>query len=226
MRTLSRFCLAAVLAAIVAIPAAAQIEKEKSIFTVTDSIQVGSKVVPPGTYLIRVVPLSYNRNLVQVTSEDGSKVFASALATPHPKRDDEQIPSSRFLYYPTAEGQVKALRTWFAPSTPYGQDIVYPKKRASELAIATKESVVAIPEETTETEYKTVPYTTITREGTEAVYTAPQPETRVAQVDTAPAAAPAPPVKSLPRTASDVPLAALLGSASLALAFVARRRQA
>ena len=150
MKTLGSICAVAAVAVALASPAAAQIEKEKSIFTASESIQVGSQVVPPGTYLIRVVPLSYNRNLVQVTSEDGSKVFASALATPHPKKDDEQIPSSRFVYYPTGDGETKALRTWFAPSTPYGQDIVYPKKRASELAVASKQEVIAIPEETTE----------------------------------------------------------------------------
>jgi len=226
MKNLARICAAAAVAVMVASPVTAQIEKEKSIFTATESIQVGSKVVPPGTYMIRVVPLSYNRNLVQVTSEDGSKIFASALATPHPKKDDEQIPSSRFVYYPTADGQVKALRTWFAPSTPYGQDIVYPKTRASELAIASKENVIAIPEETKEAEYKTVPYTTITREGSETAYTAPEPETKIAQVappariDTAPVA------PALPRTASDVPLVTLIGLASVGAAIALRRRQA
>jgi len=159
---------------------------------------------------------------LSTTSSSHSRL--SPLATPHPKKDDEQIPSSRFVYYPTADGQVKALRTWFAPSTPYGQDIVYPKTRASELAIASKENVIAIPEETKEAEYKTVPYTTITREGSETAYTAPEPETKIAQV--APRADTAPPVPALPRTASDVPLVTLIGLASVGAAIALRRRQA
>ena len=220
MEFFKRGCILAVAALVVAAAAQTgleQIEKEKSIFTVTEPTEIGSRVVPPGTYLIKVVPLSYNRNLVQVTSEDGAKVYASALATPHPKKLDEQIPSSRFLYFPASEGQPKVLRTWFAPSTPFGQDIVYPKKRALELATTTKESVVAIPEETAETEYKTVPYTTVTREGTETEYT-PAPETKAAEV------LPPPAPKALPRTASRVPLAGLLGALSLAGALVLRRR--
>ncbi len=192
---------------------AAQIEKEKSIFTISEPTEIGRQLVPPGRYMIRVVPLSYNRNLVQVTSEDGTKVFATALATPHPKKLDDQTPNSRFTYYPTAEGKPKALRTWFAPSTPFGQDIVYPKRRAAELAAEVHENVVAIPEETAETEYKTVPYTTVTREGTEVAYSAPAP-------------APAVPVaeaKALPRTASRLPLTALLGAAALGAGFAVRR---
>jgi hypothetical protein len=131
---------------------------------------------------------------------------------------DEQIPSSRFVYYPTAEGKTKALRTWFAPGTPYGQDIVYPKNRAAELAVAVKEDVVSIPETTQEAEYKTVPYATVTREGTEVEYKAP--EILVAQ-NTVPPPAVAP-AKSLPRTGSAVPLAALLGAMAVGAALALR----
>jgi hypothetical protein len=208
-------CWVAVAAAVVvafAQTGAAQIEKEKSIFTITEPTEIGNKIVPPGTYLIRVVPLSYNRNVVQVTSEDGTKVFAAALATPHPKKLDDQTPNSRFTYYPTGEGKPKALRTWFAPSTPFGEDIVYPKKRAAELAAGVHESVVAIPEGTSETEYKTVPYTTVTREGTEIAYSEPAPASSTSVAQT----------KALPRTASRTPLTALLGAAALGAALALR----
>ena len=202
--------------------ATAQIEKEKSIFTLNEATEIGSQTVPPGTYLIKVVPLSYNRNVVQVTSEDGTKVFATALATPHPKKQDEQVDNSRFVNYPAVEGQPRALRTWFAPDTPYGQDIVYPKKRALELATAAKHEVVSIPEETKEAEYKTVPYTTVTPEKEivpeSAPAPAPAPATTIAESTTPPPA--------LPRTASHVPAAALLGALAIGSALVLRRRAA
>jgi hypothetical protein len=202
----------------------AQIDKEKSIFTLNEPTDIGSQTVPAGTYMIKVVPLSYNRNVVQVTSEDGTKVFATALATPHPKKADEQVDNSRFTYYPAAAGHARALRTWFAPDTPYGQDIVYPKKRAEELAVASKENVISIPEETKEAEYKTVPYTTVSPEKSEVAPAAPAPEpaTAVAESTTTTTSN----ETQLPRTASDVPAAALLGTLALGAALALHRRAA
>src|SRR5262249_4252343 len=81
-----------------AVPAHAQIEREKSVFVLEQPMEIGAYVVPPGSYMIKVVKLSYNRNVVQVTTPDGRKVVASALATPHPKKVDETIPNTRFVY--------------------------------------------------------------------------------------------------------------------------------
>ena len=52
------------------------------------------------------------------------RVSVNVLATPHPIRAGEVVPSSRYIYYETAPGQPKALRTWFARDTSNGQDII------------------------------------------------------------------------------------------------------
>ena len=120
-----------------------------------------------------------------------------------------------FENLPSTDGTI-----FIAPNTPYGQDIVYPKNRAEELAVAAKSNVIAIPEQTAETEYKTVPYTTITTEKTEVPYQ----ETKVAEVAVPPAPAPvAMADERLPRTGSDVPLAALAGLTALGAAVAIRR---
>jgi hypothetical protein len=159
-------CLAlgafATLLGVASAPAAyAQSDRENSTFTVTEPIDVGGFTLQPGTYLIKVVMLESNRNMVQVTNEDQTKVFASVLATPHPIRANEEIPASRYTYYTTAPGQPKALRTWFARDTANGQDIIYPKRRAMELAAFTKEPVIAIPDEVKEADYKTATFTVV-----------------------------------------------------------------
>src|SRR5512132_733905 len=105
----------------------AQSDRENSTFTVTEPIDVGAFTLPPGTYVIKVVTLESNRNMIHVTNEDQTKVFASVLATPHAIRAGEVAPSSRYVSYATAPGQPKALRTWFARDTMNGQDIIYPK---------------------------------------------------------------------------------------------------
>ncbi len=183
----------------------AQSDRENSTFTVTEPVDVGGFTLQPGTYLIKVVMLASNRNTIQVTNVEQTKVFANVLATPHPIRADEVVPSSRYIYYATAPGQLKALRTWFARDTSNGQDIVYPKQRAMELAAAAKEPVIAIPDAVKEAEYKTVPLTVVTPEQQVKPYEAPAP----------PVVTEARPHKRLPKTASHVPLFAALGLLSL-----------
>jgi hypothetical protein len=217
-------CLAlgtfATLLGVVSAPVAyAQSDRENSTFTVTEPLEVGGFTLPPGTYLIKVVMLANNRNTIQVSNVEETKVFANVLATPHPIRANEEVPLSRYTYYATAAGQPKALRTWFARDTANGQDIIYPKRRAMELAAAAKEPVIFIPDEAKETEYKTVPLIVVTPDQTLKPYEAP-----VVVVQKAPEPAPvvvaeASPEKELPRTASHVPLYAALGLLSLGAAF-------
>jgi hypothetical protein len=210
----------------------AQSDRENSTFTVAEPLDVGGFTLPAGTYLIRVVMLDSNRNMIQVSNVEQTKVFANVLATPHPIRADEVVPSSRFVYYATAPGQLKALRTWFARDTTNGQDIVYPKRRAMELAAAAKESVIAIPDAVKETEYKTVPLTVVTAEQQVKTYEepvvviqkAPEPAPIAVAVQKAPEPAPvvvaeASPERQLPKTAGHVPLYAALGLLSLGAAF-------
>ena len=209
MRGLALGAFAAFLVAAYASRATAQIETEKTLFTLTDPMDVGGTVLEPGTYRIKVVELSFNRNLVQVTNVAGTKVVAAVLATPHPIKTDETIPESRFIFYPAVENQPKALRTWFARDTPYGQDIIYPKRRAMELAVVAKVPVIAIPDEVKEAEYKSVPLTVVTPEKQVTPYQEPAP----------PVVAEARPHKHLPRTASQLPLVAVLGLLSLGAAL-------
>lgn len=200
----------AMLLGLVSTPVAnAQSDIENSTFTVAEPLEVGGFTLPPGTYVIRVVLLESNRNMVQVTSEDQTKVFATVLATPHPIRSEEMSQSSRYIYFTTAPGQPKALRTWIARNTTNGQDIVYPKGRAMELAAAAKEPVIAIPDEVKEAEFKAAPIMVVTPEQEVKPYGEPAPV----------AVAEALPPKELPRTASDVPLFAALGLLSLSAAF-------
>jgi len=200
-------CLAlgtfATLLGVASTPAYAQSDRENSTFTVTEPVDVGSFTLPPGTYLVKVVMLESNRNMIQVSNVEQTHVFASVLATPHQIRADEEIPSTRYIYYATAAGQPKALRTWFPRDTSAGQDIIYPKRRAMELAAAAKLPVIAIPDEVKEAEYKSVPFTVVTPEQQVRPYEAPAP-TLVAEAR-----------PLLPKTASHVPLFAALGLLSL-----------
>ncbi len=195
---------------------------EQASFKLTEPLDVGGTILQPGDYQIKVVPLQGNRNLLQVTNADGTKLLATLLSIPHAEGPGGvQIPTSRYIFYPASAGHIKTLRTWFAANTPGlgGHDIVYPRQRAMELAALVKEPVVAIPDEVKEAEYKTAPLVVVTPEKQVKPY-----EEVTAQKPPVPEAAAAPPAKAvekpvhhkrLPKTASDVPLHAGLGLLSL-----------
>lgn len=202
------------LAALLTLPTTtvvAQSERENSTFAITEPIEVGAFTLQPGTYLIKVVMLTSNRNMIQVSNVEQTKVYANVLATPHPIRPNEVNASTRYVYYPAVPGQMRVLRSWFARDTSNGQDIVYPKKRATELAALAREPVIAVPDEVKEAEFKTVPLAIVTPEKEIKGYE--EPAAVVAEARPAP---------RLPATASQVPLAAALAFLSLGGALALR----
>ena len=180
--------------------ASAQSDVEQTQFTTAEPLDVGSFTLQPGTYVIRTLPLDSNRYTVQVTNVEATTVFATVLAVPHPILMEEVVPEGRFVYFATGRGQRKALRTWFPRDSTNGQDIVYPKHRALEIAAAAKAPVMAIPDEAKEADYKTTSFTVVTPEQAAKPYEAPPP------VMVAEAVPPA-----LPATASQVPTFLALG---------------
>jgi len=196
---------------------------EASQFSLTEPLDVGNTVLEPGTYQIMVVPQRWNRNLLQVRTPDGMKLFATLLSVPHPEGPSGvQIPESRYVYYPPVAGHIRALRTWYAANTPGsgGHDIVYSRERAIEYAALVKEPVVATQDEVQVADYETAPLVVVTPDKVVKPFApAPEPPVKVAEA----------PVthKRLPGTASNVPLAAGLGLVSLigalGLGVLARR---
>lgn len=216
MRMLKSRLILSAFTALLALPATtvvAQSERENSTFAITEPIEVGAFTLQPGTYLIKVVMLTSNRNMIQVSNVEQTKVFANVLATPHPIRPNEVNASTRYVYYPAVPGQMRVLRSWFARDTSNGQDIVYPKKRAMELAALAREPVIAVPDEVKEAEFKTVPLAIVTPEKEIKGYE--EPAAVVAEARPAPA-------PRLPATASQVPLAAALAFLSLGGALTLR----
>jgi hypothetical protein len=185
---------------------------KKTVITFSQPFEIpGGKVLPAGTYTFKLMDSPADRHIVQIFNADGTQIFATVLA----------INNYRFtatgktvmLFSERPADAPDALKAWFYPNNTWGQEFVYPKRRAIQLAVAEKEPVPAL---TTETlplaaELKTAPIIAITPE---------QKEVPVAEViQTSPLVA----KNELPRTASLLPLIALLGAASLGFAFVLKR---
>ncbi|MGC0771755.1 MAG: hypothetical protein WB543_02390 [Candidatus Acidiferrum sp.] len=195
-------------------PARADTWNKKTILTFSQPIEVPGKVLPAGTYTFKLLDSISYRHIVQIWDEDGMRLITTILAIPN------------YRLEPTGETVIKfherpgdtpdALRAWFYPGDNFGQEFVYPKTRAIQLAQASNEIVPAETVEPTESTLNTVPLVAITPDKkeepvTEAIEVLPlhHPE----YVASAPATA----AKELPMTASSIPLLGLLGIASIGL---------
>jgi len=168
---------------------------------------VGAQVLPAGTYLFKLMDSLSDRNIVQIFNADGTHVYTTILAIPNYRLrvTDKTVMTFR----ERAEGQPEALKAWFYPGANWGQEFVYPKARAIELAKITHEPVLATP-----VDLGAAPAEALKTAPVEAV--APTGETvELAQVVEPPPAA----VNTLPQTASSLPIMGLIGLLSLGTGF-------
>jgi hypothetical protein len=168
---------------------------------------VDAQVLPAGTYVFKLLDSMSDRNIVQIFNADQTHVYTTILAIPNYrlKATDKTV----LTFAERGAGQPEAIKAWFYPGETWGQEFVYPKKRAIELARIYNEPVLAMPVEVTSApieRLKTMRLEAIKPTGEEV------PVTAVVQ---------APPVvaQALPNTASSLPLFALIGLLSLCAGF-------
>jgi len=189
--------------------------------------QPGWGVLPAGTYVFKIVDSASDRHIVQIFSKDELTVYATILAIPNYRLKATDKTVITFRERPA--GQPEALHAWFYPGREWGEEFVYPKAQAFELAKSTTTTVLEMPATVKEeaakpeeprviTELKEAPVTAVEPSGKEveiaqAVTPPPAAETFVAQST---------PETKLPKTASPLPLIALLGLLALGGALTLR----
>ena len=219
------FCLA-LLGATFSPSAKADAWDKKTTITFSGPVQIpavhqpGFGVLPPGTYVFKVVESGSNRHIVQIFSKDELTVYATILAIPNVRMRATGNTVITFRERPA--GQPEALRAWFYPGKEWGEEFVYPKAQAIEFAKTSTTPVLEMPasvnvdaampaEPQVVAELEQAPVTAVKPSGEEveiaqAVTPPPAAETLVAQ------SAPAP---ELPKTASPLPLIAMFGLLAL-----------
>lgn len=105
----------------------------------------GSVVLQPGTYAFVVLETYGFRNVVQVFDKDRTHLYATVLTIPNYR--DKATDQTVIKFAETPAGHPAALKEWFYPANGYGQEFVYPKNRARELAKVSKEPVPSMPAE-------------------------------------------------------------------------------
>ena len=104
---------------------------------------VGAQILPAGTYLFKLLDSPSDRNIVQIFNEDGTHLYTTILAIPNYRL--RVTNKTVMTFQERAEGQPEAIRAWFYPGASWGQEFVYPKARAMELAKITSSPVLATP---------------------------------------------------------------------------------
>jgi len=164
---------------------------KKTVMTFNQPVEIPGQILPAGTYTFVLLDSPADRHIVQIFNADGSHIIATVLAI------------NDYRLKPTGETVVKfaersgdnpeALKAWFYPGDNFGQEFVYPKQRAIELAVIVKEPIPALAADTTD--LKLVPIVAETPEQkevpvTEVIMVTPPPAavvTAAPVVETAPA---------------------------------------
>jgi hypothetical protein len=241
----------ALLGAVILPNASADEWNRKTVVTFSGPVEIpgvhlaGWSVLPAGTYVFKILDSQSNRHILQIFNEEETQVYATILAIPNYRLKATDKTVITFSERPA--GQPEALRAWFYPGRNWGEEFVYPKEKAIELAKATNQVVLFTPAEIEEevaepiksaeepvvVELKQAPVKAINPRGEEvelAQAVTPPPAAEVAQAP-APARAPVQTAQNipetLPNTAGLLPLFGLFGMLALggatALRLVRRR---
>jgi len=205
----------------------------KTVLTFSGPVEIpgvhlkGWGVLPAGTYVFKILDSQSDRHIVQIFNKDETQVFATILAIPNYRL--RPTGKTVVTFWERPAGEPNALRAWFYPGENYGEEFVYPKAKAVELAKTVNDVVLftaaELPVEVEE------PIKTVDEPVVAQLKAAPvmaiKPtgeEVELAQA-VAPAPAAEPVAETLPATSSTMPLIALLGLLALGGAFVLRSAQ-
>jgi len=196
-----------------ALPSAIRANEYNKKTTVTFSAPVeipgvGAQVLPAGTYVIRIVDSLSTRDIVQVLNKEETHVYATILSVPNYRL--KATSKTVLSFKERAAGSPEALRAWFYPGNTFGQEFVYPKARALEIAKEFNQPVLEMPSEiakeiTAPAEPKSEPSEALKEAPIKAVEPSGE-EVEIAEVI---------PPKNLPKTAGSLVELAIVGLFSL-----------
>lgn len=120
-------------------------------FSTNGPIEVPGMMLETGQYSFRLIEPEAQRNVLQVFETvqlwtgDGTRLLSTMLTMPN--YDLPPTDKTVFTFFERGPQQPKALRIWFAPGRNYGQELVYPKTQAAELAKSVGRGVLSLPAE-------------------------------------------------------------------------------
>jgi hypothetical protein len=218
-RSVALFSCLAILVAAIGFRAQAQTFDKLTFFTFSQPVEIpGGKVLPAGSYAFKVLDSVGSRNIVQIFDKNQQHLYATVLTIPDYRPNPTDKPVIKFSE--TKQGGPVAIKEWFYPGFDYGQEFVYPKSRAVEIAKASNQPVPSMPAETASNITQPANTNAAPESNVQALkdadLKAEEPggdEVEVAEVfvTEAPVASVAVVARELPKTASSLPLICVAG---------------
>ncbi len=111
-------------------------------FTINQPFEVPNLVLQPNTrYVIRLLDSPSNRNVVQIYNEDQTKLLTMFMAISDQRT--EATDKTVFTFIETQPGYPVPMKEWFYPGRLIGQEFIYPKSQALEIARHSREPILA-----------------------------------------------------------------------------------
>ena len=225
------FCMALMAGAVLLPSAKADAWDRKTTITFSGPVEIpgvhlpGWGILPAGTYVFKILNSESNRHIVQIFNKQETIVYATILAIPNYRLKATDKTVVTFRERPA--GQPEALRAWFYPGRNWGEEFVYPKAKAMELAKTTNTPVLflsdEIPAEVAEPiQSADAPVVLQMQRVPLMAYQPTGEQVEMAEVVTSPPPAEMQIAAKLPRTASNLPLMALFGFVALGGALAVR----
>jgi len=123
----------------------------KTAFSTNEPLEIPGTLIEPGQYVFKLIESQPERNVLQVFetvqlwTADETRLVSTLLTMPN--YDLPTTDKTVFSFFERGPKQPKALRLWFTPGRNYGQEFVYPKAQAVELARVVGRSVLSMPAE-------------------------------------------------------------------------------
>lgn len=136
------FCVALFFAVAVPTTMFADESNEATKLTFSDPVEVPGVVLPAGTYWFQLADNGADRNVVQIWNADRTQLVTTVLAI----ADYRMQPTGKTVinFKERPSDSPDAIRAWFYPGNNFGDEFVYPKTRATQLAKQTHQPVLSI----------------------------------------------------------------------------------
>jgi hypothetical protein len=132
MKWFLTFVAAALFAVAVSRTAKADAWNQATKLTFSGPVEVPGLALPAGTYWFTLADSDPDRNIVQIWNEDRTQLLTTILAIPDYRLQASGKTVINFEERP--RDAPEAIQSWFYPGANFGEEFVYPKTRALQLA--------------------------------------------------------------------------------------------
>jgi LPXTG-motif cell wall-anchored protein len=237
LRAFVSTCAAVALVYGLSVPATAYTFDRRTHFTFNQPIALPGVTLPAGTYTFRLADPTSGGKVVQILNHSGTQSFAMLLSIPAYRAEPAE--ESEFTFMETASGMPAAVKIWWQEGSTRGYEFIYPKSQVDRLtrgvppepsvsrisrpsvtadsAIAAESSALpGFAEEDADRATADIGETAAAEQapGPEGQFARPAPATVSAQEPT-PQSADQAVREELPRTATVLPLAVVMGALML-----------